>query len=146
MTITTPPTASYVRIQSRLRPEQVNASFADVTALESDIAARIATHKAVIEKKLSGVITTPDNQVIAAEALALRATASLYGSAGYLNPAYWERANALKAESADLIDDLTGIIEAGASGIGGTPTSTGGATLSTSNYSIGANGLLVVNG
>ena len=140
MTITAAPTASYIRSESRLRPEQVNTSLADTTALEADITARIATYRAVINKKVTGVTDTLDNQTIATEALAKRVLASLYGSAGYLNHAYWERANALKAESADLIDDLLG------TSADAVTAAAGAATLTTSPYVVDSVGLLVVNG
>ncbi len=138
MTITSPPTAAAVRIESRLRPEQVNPTLADAAALEADIAARITKYKAVIDRKLSTVEDTATHQIIAAEALMLRVLASLFGSAGALNPAYWERAQALKAESADLLDDLTG---------GDTVTSVEmlGTTLSTAPYRFNADGVLVDN-
>lgn len=108
MTIDTLPTAAAIRTESRLKPEQVNLSYANTAALESDIEARITTYQAVIEKKLAGVTTSSGNQTIATEAVQLRVLASLFGTAGYLNPMYWERAQQLKMESADLIDDLLG--------------------------------------
>ena len=139
MVITTTPTAPYIRIESRLRPEQVNTVLGDTTALESDITARVGKYVAVINKKLAGVVTSADNQTIATEALALRVLASLYGSAGFLNPAYWQRAQELKKESEDLIDDLLGTSVEDVAGIGNA------ATLSTAPYGIDDAGLLIVN-
>jgi len=128
MTIDTLPSADAVRVESRLRPEQVSAALANVAALNTDIAARIVKYRAVIEGKLEGVATSIRNQIIATEALQLRVLASLYGTAGQLNPAYWERAKELKAESADLIDDLIGSSADVPSNV------SGAATLSTAAY------------
>ena len=139
MTIDTLPAADAVRVESRLRPEQVSAALADAVALNADIAARIVKYRAVIEGKVAGVATSGRNQTIATEALQLRVLASLYGTAGQLNPAYWERAKELKAESADLIDDLTGSSADVPSNV------SGAATLNTSRYAydIGADSYII---
>jgi len=142
MIITTTPTAPYIRAESRLRPEQVNTALVDTAALEADITARVGKYVAVINKKLAGVTTSADNQIIATEALALRILASLYGSAGFLNPVYWQRAQELKKESEDLIDDLLGTSTDDVSGVAGIGNA---ATLSTAPYGIDDAGILVVN-
>lgn len=124
MTITTLPTASAIRIESRLRPEQVNVNYANAAALEADVTARIVKYQAVIEKKLASVDNSDANQLIAAEALQLRVLASLFGTAGYLDSQYWDRAQELKAESADLLDDLVGTSADVPANISGTMTPT----------------------
>lgn len=141
MIIGTLPTAAAVRIESRLQPEEVNLTYAGEAALEADISARITKYNAVVGKKLAAVVTSADNQTIATEALMLRVLASLYGTAGYLNTAYWERAQELKAESADLIDDLTGTSADNVALV-----SNGAGTLSTARYGLNLVGLPVVNG
>lgn len=127
MIITALPLASAIRVESRLRPEQVNLEYANTTELEADITARIGKYAAVINKKIVDAEDTPDNQIIATEALFLRVEASLYGSAGYLNPAYWGRAQELKAESNELLKDLSvGVTDAALSSALVTPRTHGG--------------------
>jgi hypothetical protein len=117
MTITALPTAEEVRIESRLRPEQVSPELADTDALEADIEGRIAEYTAVISNKLSGVGDTANNQLAATLALKKRLLASLYGSAGQLSPAYWEKAKELKAESDEILRDLVNANTLGSDGI-----------------------------
>lgn len=124
MTITTLPTASAIRTESRLTPSQVSTAFANTSALETDIAARITTYRAVVEKKLSGVGTSEANQTIATEALQLRVLASLFSTAGYLNDAYSDKAQQLMAQFNDLIDDLTGTSPDVPGNVSGTVTAT----------------------
>lgn len=140
MTINTLPEASAIRLESRLKPEQVSLSLASDDELEWDIADRIEKYRAVIEKKIDGVSDSADNQLIAREALQLRVLASLFGSAGHLSPTYWQRGQDLKAESADLLDDLTGtsadVTEAQAlHGFSNTPTRVDGWSDCTPEYS-----------
>lgn len=120
------PEAAAVVQESRLRPEQVDASFADAAALVTETAARIVKKSQIVETKVLRFSTKSDwgdgsvwavDDKARRESLALQATtlftlASLYGSAGQLNSRYWERANAYRQEAADILLALTDDLEA----------------------------------
>jgi hypothetical protein len=149
------PLASEIRVESRLRPEQVSATLANEAALEADIQNRIAKKVALVESRILESISAADwaamasdvatrRKSLATEATSLYVLASLYGSSGQLNPAYWERANQYRMEAKELMDALTGDLQSGDS-LDTDGAGTGGATLSTSRYSISADGVLVEN-
>ena len=128
------PTAANVRVESRLRPEQVSPAFSTNADLESDIANRIAGKADVVYSKLkraaapyswpyldtqvtqayedqvtaNAAIDTNEQKDMASQAVDKYTLASLYGSAGQLNSAYWRRADEYKVE-ADAI--VAGIAE-----------------------------------
>lgn len=108
MTIETLPLPSDLRIEYDLRPEQVGRALTSDAELEEVYAQRIEKYRAVVEKKLRNVENSEDNQTIATEALAIRAAASVFGTAGQLNPVYWQRSRELLEDFNDLIDDLLG--------------------------------------
>lgn len=111
MTIETLPVASDIRIESRLRPEQVSSALSNDTELDADIESRIERHRAELEMKLAGIESTEDRQIRATEAITYRALASLFGSAGHLNKTYWEMADRYRELYADAVDDLLGTSE-----------------------------------
>lgn len=116
MTIETPPTAAAVRIESRLRPEQVNVTYANDAALEADIAARITRYKTIVEKEIADVDDTEENQTTATEALTQRVLASLYGSASPSKPFYRDVRTDKMEEYRDLLGLLKGTADSDSDG------------------------------
>lgn len=126
------PDAADVRENSRLRPEQVSAEYADTAALEAEVSERIDKKAAMVNGKLARAASpypwpfsdeltaiaypsydadqrtaeTDRQKELATQAVELYALASLYGSAGQLQPSYWKRAAELKAEADELMDEL----------------------------------------
>lgn len=108
MTIDTLPVASDIRIESRLKPEQVSDAIADEMEFDADIESRIERHRAELEMKIAGVDTSSDKQIRATEAMQYRALASVFGSAGHLNRTYWDMSDRYMALYNDAVDDLLG--------------------------------------
>lgn len=110
------PTTAAVRADSRLRPEQVSTAFTSAD-LDADIAARIGRKVSEVETKIYAAVSAQwweaqplEARVrragIATEVAQLLSLASVYGTAGQLNSAYWERANQYRAEAKELLDAL----------------------------------------
>lgn len=126
------PTAEEVRIASRLTPAQVNTNYPDTTALEVDIADRIAEKAAEVTGELARAAAPfawpfTTSQILAAytgytseqataeialqnelikQVVELLALASLYGSAGQMNGRYWEQADRYRAEAKEKLTKL----------------------------------------
>lgn len=131
------PTAEEVRIASRLRPEQVSSTLADVAALEADIDGRIEEQGAYVEMRIAqsaapefwpfadGVLAAAypaydSTQIAAIEArqssvakqcVKLFSLADLYDSAGQLNERYQAEADSYRARAEALLTQLTGELE-----------------------------------
>lgn len=125
------PTGSAVVEDSRLRPEQVKSDY-DATDLENEATERIGRKATQVNGKIQRAsspypwpFTTAvlqaaypnydsdqlaaevdDQKAKATEATNLYAQASLYGSAGQLNSAYFRKATELKTEADAIMSEL----------------------------------------
>lgn len=126
------PTASELRIESRLRPEQVSPSLADTSALEDDIETRITQQAAVVEQRiLAKTLRQPwpfsseyletafpayseeqrealgeRQQSIAGQVVEYFVLSDLYLSAGQLNEAYLVRSKEYQTRGEALLTSL----------------------------------------
>ncbi len=131
------PTPSQVRIESRLRPEQVSTAFATAADLEVDIATRIPRKADIVGSRLRrvaapyqwpftdaqltaayanetsdiGAADTQEQLELATEATQLYTLASLYGSAGQLNKMYFTRSTEYKDEADAILRNLSDAIK-----------------------------------
>ncbi|HXI16504.1 MAG TPA: hypothetical protein VNM48_09035 [Chloroflexota bacterium] len=126
------PTASEVRIASRLRPEQVSSAFTGIDALEADIEGRIQEQASYVRRRLmlrstplawpltSAQVATSlplftseqqqewrDAEVVGySESIKTLSLGSLYESAGQLNPRYQAQAEDYYARGMRMLDQL----------------------------------------
>lgn len=126
------PTSQSVREDSRLRPEQVSATYLDNYELDREAQERIDAKATFVNGKIAraaspypwpfadGVMgvaypgydeaqraaETEQQKSMATQVVSLLAQASLYGSAGQLNPAYFRKATELKEEAMELLASL----------------------------------------
>lgn len=141
------PNAAAVRENSRLRPEQVNIEYSNAAALVAETQERIDKKAVWVNSKITrlssplrwpfadAVLTarfpgyatdqiaaeTTQQKALATEAVELFALASLYRSAGQMNPRYRETANEYEARANEIMNELKeiiGFVTDGQSGLG----------------------------
>lgn len=119
------PEADSIRVESRLRPEQVDATYPNAAALNADIAARIPRAADVVMMRLrkcaapdqwplsdeeEGAVS--EQLSLATQATAKRTESSLYFTAGQLREAYRSTGIRLNEEANALIDSICAAVQA----------------------------------
>lgn len=139
------PSASEVRLASRLRPEQVSVAFPDIAAFELDIEGRISEQAAVADRRLSQAATPyawpltqeqvctslplfsqqqaedwlQDQERLISLCVKYLSVGDVFDSAGQLNVRYQAEADNYMARGNRLLDQLCDEVRRVASGIDG---------------------------